>query len=744
MKSLLSRMFSNCKAPAEFTEILSRANCSVDRELFERKIFSILYHCSESNFAEGSEIREKRLLELLLEICEEPMENEKILQRGIVQNIEMLSPDFESYLQENPMIVLSLVYLEYRLRKREGEFELKEIFKNGVEIDSRIIDAELIRQSVEHFPYLTRSLDAEAARRNDVTIYQLLNGYENIDVQRLFKWRHRKEPMPSFTSENLMKKYGRKEKLTYVYYLKESRPSMAAYVLEKRQERKRDGLSSKMKYQAASYAHGLGLENPENKEMMCSCIVFIEMLEVNSECLRLHATAADYVRKGLSLSIDDLLRRVSPNNPKNLETILKYLEKSFQTFVTEKTSQDPESFVEAMISWDFIVRFARAHNASPPCSFLKFLARNNLWFEFVLVSHVFSYSLELALESARHFESPSVRQHLSLALSNSHILTGRFVQNNLPKVKLDESEDARRSVVQHENYKDNEHENDLWLIVLKCHQSQDPPGALLTASQTVKSPVLTVLAACYEPSSASAYCYSWLVVSVDNEQLTQEYSSCLGDQLWPARKVSQLFRSVLSLEYVATLSRAFHIFMPENPLCEFFDFIVESVNLGEFKKAREKLRDFVNGCASLKSNRSIDWENVETDYLNNSHWIVTVAVESTMIVLGKCLLSSHLRIKFLDILVKSRFNEDLHLETPNFHTLWQIVTILINTKTIFDFSSIRLTDEGSNVDAEIKRCIDELVQLEDFSSALQLSKVAGFNCSTIIHAQVNSTTKKTC
>jgi hypothetical protein len=38
------------------------------------------------------------------------------------------------------------------------------------------------------------------------------------------------------------------------------------------------------------------------------------------------------------------------------------------------------------------------------------------------------------------------------------------------------------------------------MIILKCHQSQDPPGALIKASRTFKSPILTVLATFYEAS----------------------------------------------------------------------------------------------------------------------------------------------------------------------------------------------------------------------------------------------------
>lgn len=41
-------------------------------------------------------------------------------------------------------------------------------------------------------------------------------------------------------------------------------------------------------------------------------------------------------------------------------------------------------------------------------------------------------------------------------------------------------------------------DDDLWMIILKCHQSPDPPGALINASRLTLRPFLTVLATCYE------------------------------------------------------------------------------------------------------------------------------------------------------------------------------------------------------------------------------------------------------
>lgn len=41
-------------------------------------------------------------------------------------------------------------------------------------------------------------------------------------------------------------------------------------------------------------------------------------------------------------------------------------------------------------------------------------------------------------------------------------------------------------------------DNNLWLTILNCHQSQDPPKALINASRSNLRPILTILATCYE------------------------------------------------------------------------------------------------------------------------------------------------------------------------------------------------------------------------------------------------------
>ena len=503
----LARFFSNCTTPAEFPKILSYKQCNIDRETFEEKIFSIIYYRSASEEFRDRVPQDRKLLETLTATFNSTEPNESLVQLSIVETAKALSKDTDQYFADNPLMVFALAHLEY-LKNSQNQsddesttkaIELKDIFynDNGLNTGTIVIPPRILRETLDKLPYLKRAMNEENFD-NDITMYQLLDGYRNLDVQRLFKWRFRNEPMPSFTNEKLIKKYGRKERLNYLYYLKQARPSMAAYFFQQEQNKFRDGMNSKKKYEAASHAHLFGLQNAENTEILCGCVSFIELIGVDSQFLRLHATAVVYVKKALNVSIYKELERIAvSNNEKDLTTVLKLLDDSFQLTFSIDIVNDTKKFVQSLKDWDFIVRFARAHNALPPTTLMNFLATNNLWFEFVLVAQVFAYNLEQVMESVKDFENCSIRQHLSLALSNSHILSTDFNEGELSKNKSREliASTTRQCSVEESQIED---ENDFWMVILKCHQSQDPPGTLLAASRSTRTPSLTVLATCYE------------------------------------------------------------------------------------------------------------------------------------------------------------------------------------------------------------------------------------------------------
>ncbi|CAB0038113.1 unnamed protein product [Trichogramma brassicae] len=237
-------------------------------------------------------------------------------------------------------------------------------------------------------------------------------------------------------------------------------------------------------------------------------------------------------------------------------------------------------FVEALQNWDVIVRLARIQNASLPTSMLKFLAVNDAWFEFALLGEIFAYPVSQMVECIQHFDSTSLREHLLLSLKNPQLLEDASVCKDIL----------------------NDHNDDLWLMILKCHESPNPPEALRQAARLLKSPILIVLATCYEPTSIASYFCTWIVISTDNLELTEIYEECMENQVWTARDVASLFRDVISRGYVSTLSRGWQIFLPENPLKMFVQYLTQCIDYCDFEDRQGFLENFIGECLELENN----------------------------------------------------------------------------------------------------------------------------------------------
>lgn len=85
---------------------------------------------------------------------------------------------------------------------------------------------------------------------------------------------------------------------------------------------------------------------------------------------------------------------VYKNHQTDLKFVISYLEQSFQKHLLDKILlHNSEQFVEALKTWEIIVRFAQVHNCVLPDILLRYLADHDLWFEFIAVSHIFAYPI---------------------------------------------------------------------------------------------------------------------------------------------------------------------------------------------------------------------------------------------------------------------------------------------------------------------------------------------------------------
>ncbi|XP_011147988.1 spatacsin [Harpegnathos saltator] len=781
LRLILSRFFSSGITLEKLSEvILPLTSCNIHKIEFIQTIDRqlCLTHCAQKCHTSEDNTKLTELFNILTNMCNTQDCHEDVLIHGIIKSIEYVSNNLIDYLKENYLITLTLIFLQLWQKRNilcnetnifvESKL-IRDIFTNanGLNINAHIISQEVLQLTLTHIPLLQCIIE-DQTKKSDITLYELLDGYKNLSTKLLFKWRLRNEVMPAFASENLIKKYGHKETLTYGYYLKEGRPNMAAYSLKHAQTKLLGNVSSQRKSKAALYAHVLALRNLSKPDIICSCIVFTELLGVDSSNLRLYVTVAKYVQEQLNISIGNLLENVIYKNQHDLKSVISYLEQSFQKHLLNDTLvSDNSQFVEALKAWDIIIRFAHVHNYTLPSILPKYLANHDLWFEFVAVSHIFSYPTKQVLEDAKLFNNVSIREHLLTCLTNSKL--GKSQLCNEQKLK---SRDTRQLLYHRQDQSDSptsastisgtdinnldttdaEHvtsncalsflSNDLWLTILNCHQSQDPPGTLINVSRSRLSPILTILATCYEPSSVAAYCYCWMVISAGKEDLLLDYAECLEQQIWPANKVAGLLSKMIQFGYIDTLNRAYKIFMPDSILSPFFEFLTQAIIYGEFKESQQHLLEFKLQCSSLKCNRIMDWTSADLTYLKNLYWVAIVGTKCIITALGYGFQSTPLRVKLLETLIKSNFSTDLPVKIPDFQCLLDITRILQKTDVMLNFAAVTVIDNVHNFDTEIKKCINDLIATDNYSTALELSCTAGLHASEIILAQSRNNFKK--
>lgn len=255
IKLTLSRFIGASVTPSQFKSILSKQSCILNADDFTEKIHSILYYqtVNKDEINHKLYLKDRKLLDIFHSIHEVETIDQIVFNRAICQTIHHVSDNFDQFLEDNPLITLYLSLSECKnnfMKKGENNGitlpTLKDIINNedGLIIEDYTINSEILGK-LKNLPYLKDAIE-DISQREDINMYQFLHGYKNLDVHELFKWRQRNDTIPNFTNEHLIKKYGHKEKLTYKYYLKEGRPSMAAYILQNSHSKMRNSLSAKM------------------------------------------------------------------------------------------------------------------------------------------------------------------------------------------------------------------------------------------------------------------------------------------------------------------------------------------------------------------------------------------------------------------------------------------------------------------------------------------------------------------
>ncbi|XP_067002124.2 spatacsin [Anabrus simplex] len=763
--------------------------CLRDCEFPEDKVLDLCLH-SSSLPTNRQNIHWFQLWLTFRDLSRDPNNEELMLETITKSALYLSGGDIQKYLQEHPYIVLAMVLF--------SSYSVSDVFVNKEGCEDLQLTKETIEIALKKLPPLEMALSSihnQFKRKPDVTVYRLLEGYTQFDISKLFGWQKKHsvgaEDFPHFTSQKMIDRFGSRNKLTYLHYLKQARPSFAVNTFIVEQFKTHRKVSKKLVKRACNFAHGLALKYFDDPGIKSSCIAFIEMLGQNSEAVRVNVAAANKVLKYLDektqgnayshkLHRDKIGRLTFDLMQGNFhgasELLLLLQEALLQGCIYKEhgSSESTKDMINALLQWDLAVKFARIHKLGLPEGLMKECAAHDDWLCFVLCAQLYTYPVEQVMQLVTAFHSVELQEHLYHAF-------GCRISKRIKRKPKFHSRDSRKILYSRIGLKKGgnspgngtdrhspsddyvstssgedipspcriplicadvvnpAYRNDMLLTLLKCHGSTDPPRALLAACQKLRNPVLAVLATCYEPSSVlSCFCV-WLLTSLPGsvyKQLSTELISALQQHVWSAGQVERLLEETVGNGYVTSLYRAFRLFLWDYPLCAFSEFLFECIRKKNFKEAVMSIKVFKAAYLNLKNNVLLqEQDDLEGMFMTNGCWVASVAVHLIGVALAKCFSSSYYQLQFLYALQEAKFMDHLPVQVPELTLLTSLLECLEGTGVNLDLNVMCLQKEEHLHKQELMHCIDQLVQSKHFSQALDLASLTHLPKDTILVAQ---------
>lgn len=457
-------------------------------------------------------------IDLLIEYKSLKWDSEDSLRTNIMATVDYIRKcDYKEYFEKNPLVLCSLIMFTDEVKFLEA-FNRK-LYIRGVEISkyyySILSKFGIIRKLVY------KNEDEEIYCNK--TYYALIDKHLKINTKKLFQFRYTNIGLPHFNCDNLVQKYGYKKELDYVFYLRELRPSIASKLVILEQKQLKDAnMRHEIKEKQIDKIFKIALNSSENKELSCSCICFLEMIGVSSEKLQVYLevieilSAAGYDCSHFKIMFESSL----PEN--SLEHFEELLETSVLTGI-DFSFESGKDFIAAMEKYEIAIKFCRANNSKLPEGFLKNCAMNNDWLSFMIFAQIHAYPADQIKEVCQCFKNPFYLEHILHCVSydiqpeeENALMKGRDPRKAfLSRIGVRISSDATgnhdayslktQSITRSDSLDVLEIDilntkATLLQTLIRCHNSNDPPKALLQACHMYRHPILAILATCYEVS----------------------------------------------------------------------------------------------------------------------------------------------------------------------------------------------------------------------------------------------------
>lgn len=430
-----------------------------------------------------------------------------------------LSEDIVSFFKENPMILLALMFFTKNI-----DFLSVLNQKSLIICDIQLFEAVL--KLLENFKVLHAIYNKMTLQRScSLTYYDLLEKHLNIDVKKLYSFRIGEGSFPHFNTKELSESYGYSKQLNYLFYVKELRPSIACklYLIEQFQHC--NSIDEENLKVVQKKVYKVAVRNFRCPETTVSCIAFLEMIGVSAESLKVVIKCANILDSFgyLNKFIVDLFMNIE-DDP---YTILNLLESKIINTIDFEEISNPRSFIEAVKFYDIVIRFAVHYSLKLPEIFLKQCASHNMWLPFLILAQIRNYPIEQIKATLQSLKNPNLLEHINHSVihdiqvdernilmrerdSRSSFLSRVGVHKSVDS--LAQSESIHSSITSQTSYGSNSSsmgsdsleidilntKATLAQTLIRCHNSTDPPRALLQACQLYRNPLLAILATSYE------------------------------------------------------------------------------------------------------------------------------------------------------------------------------------------------------------------------------------------------------
>lgn len=484
----------------------------------DRELFVVLNSCTDNFDLEVLRMqRECYVLNLLcsfrrLGSCFE----EKELHDNLVDvSLYLGNDDVIQFFNEHPLILLAVLFFKGVLIKQV--FMNQSLLVSGQEVFDCFLNS--LKQLKLFNSLYKRNIEGVTCT---LTYLNLVEKHLNINVTEAFGFHFRQESVPDFSSVGLNQVYSKK--LGYKFYLKHCRPIMAG----KRffMDFLRNGnLDDDAKSVVQKKVFRMAIENFENVALGVSCLSFLEIIGVGSSDLKIYLKVASLLlQSGINYeNVTSMLLNVE-NDSSIIQTLLDQTILNIIDFPSLTTSGS--QLIAAIKTYDIVAQFSQMHQLSLPENFLRQLCQHNLWLPFLLYAQMKNYPSHQIKEICSSFKNPSLLEHVvhsvlhefhlddtnvsmveelpkkyrmtKLGMRRSYDVPGLTRTRSMMSGSMDSNASSGGSEFLEIDISNTK--ATLLQTLIRCHNSSDPPRALLQASQLYRNPLLAILATSYEVS----------------------------------------------------------------------------------------------------------------------------------------------------------------------------------------------------------------------------------------------------